>query len=91
MSASKTKKRTGHRKTLTGVVVSDKMNKTVVIRVERRVLHPRYKKYIRKRKKYKAHDPENRCRVGDVVEIVESRPLSRDKRWRVVRTLVKAA
>ncbi len=91
MSVSKTKKGTGHRKTLTGVVVSDKMDKTVVIRVERRVLHPRYKKYIRKRKKYKAHDPENRCRVGDVVEIVESRPLSRDKRWRVVRTLVKAA
>jgi len=55
------------------------------------VLHPHYKKFIKKRKKYKAHDPENRCSVGDVVQIIESKPISRDKRWRVVRTLVKAA
>jgi len=91
MSAARRKKGSGRRKTLTGMVVSDKMDKTVVIRVERRVLHPRYKKYLRRRKKYKAHDPENRCKMGDVVEIIESRPLSKDKRWRVVRTLVKAA
>ena len=91
MSAARGKKGSGRRKTLTGMVISDKMDKTVVIRVERRVLHPRYKKYVRRRKKYKAHDPENRCKTGDVVEIIESRPLSKDKRWRVVRTLVKAA
>jgi len=91
MSKPSEKKGTGRRKSLVGVVVSDKMDKTIVVRVERRVLHPRYKKYVRKRNKYKAHDPENRCKVGDVVQIEESRPLSRDKRWRVVRTIVKAA
>ena len=71
-----------------GVVVSDKMDKTVVVRVERLVQHPVYKKYIRQRKKYKAHDPENRCKIGDVVAIVETRPLSREKRW-LVRSIVK--
>jgi len=66
-----------------GMVISDKMDKTVVVRVERLVPHPVYKKYVRKHKKYKAHDPDNRCRVGDRVAIVETRPLSREKRWRV--------
>ncbi len=73
----------GHRKIRQGTVVSDKMDKTVVVRVERLVQHPLYRKYVRQRKKYKAHDPENRCRIGDQVAIVETRPLSRDKRWRI--------
>jgi small subunit ribosomal protein S17 len=91
MSKPDVKEKKGRRKALVGVVVSDKMDKTVIVRVERRVLHPRYKKYIRKRKKYKAHDPQNLCKIGDVVQIEESKPLSREKRWRVVRTIVKAA
>ena len=81
----------GNRKTLTGAVVSDKMDKTVVVRVERIVKHPVYKKYIRRHKRYHAHDPKNQCRVGDVVQIIESRPISKTKRWRVSKTLVKAA
>jgi small subunit ribosomal protein S17 len=71
-----------------GVVVSDKMDKTVVVLVERLVQHPTYKKYTRQRKKYKAHDPDNRCRVGDLVSIIETRPLSKEKHWRV-QTIVK--
>lgn len=71
------------RKRLTGRVVSDKMDKTVVVRVEHLGRHPRYGKVLRIRKKYKAHDADNACRVGDLVSIVESRPLSREKRWRV--------
>lgn len=78
----------GQRKVREGVVVSDKMDKTVVVLVERLVQHPTYKKYMRQRKKYKAHDPDNRCRVGDQVSIVETRPLSKEKRWRV-QTIVK--
>jgi len=74
-----------------GMVVSDKMDKTVVVRVERLVPHPAYKKYVRKHKKYKAHDPDNRCQVGDRVSIVETRPLSREKRWRVQDVLRKVA
>lgn len=79
------------RKTLIGVVTSDKMDKTVVVMVNRLVLHPVYKKYIRKRKKVKAHDERNECRVGDKVLLIESRPLSREKRWRVKEILEKAA
>ena len=75
------------RKRLVGVVVSDKMDKTVVVRVERTVRHPRYGKVLRRRKKYKAHDEANTCQVGDLVRIVESRPLSREKRWVVEETL----
>lgn len=71
------------RKQLVGLVVSDKMDKTVVVRVERTVRHPRYGKVMRRSKKYKAHDETNSCRMGDVVRIVESRPLSREKRWAV--------
>jgi small subunit ribosomal protein S17 len=78
------------RKRLVGNVVSDKMDKTVVVSVERRVRHPRYGKVVRRVKKYKAHDEENTCRVGDLVRIVESRPLSREKRW-VVEEIVKRA
>lgn len=73
----------GSRKTLVGVVVSDKMDKTVVVKVDQIVKHPVYNKYIKRSAKYKAHDEENSCKVGDKVVMVESRPLSKDKRWRV--------
>ena len=69
------------RLTRTGIVVSDKMDKTIVVRVERQFKHPLYKKIVRKHKKFKAHDENNECKVGDVVQIQESRPLSHDKRW----------
>lgn len=81
----------GTRKVQQGTVVSDKMDKTVVVQVERLVQHPVYKKYIRRRQRYKAHDADNRCRIGDVVSIIETRPLSRDKRWRVQAVLKQAA
>jgi small subunit ribosomal protein S17 len=75
------------RQQLLGRVVSDKMDKTVVVAVERVVTHPLYGKKFRRTKKYKAHDEENRCRVGDLVRIEETRPLSKEKRWRVVEIL----
>ncbi|MGC8836782.1 MAG: 30S ribosomal protein S17 [Anaerolineae bacterium] len=78
------------RKRLVGRVTSDKMDKTVVVRVERLKRHPLYGKVIRVFKKYKAHDEGNQCRVGDLVRIVESRPLSREKRW-VVETILERA
>ncbi len=78
------------RKRLVGSVIGDKMDKTVVVRVERRVRHRRYGKVLRRVKKYKAHDEKNACRVGDLVRIVESRPLSREKRW-AVEEIVKRA
>ncbi len=81
----------GKRKTLTGLVVSDKMDKTVVVMVNRLVMHPTYKKYVRKRKKVMAHDEGNECRVGDKVLLIETRPLSRKKRWRVKQVLERAA
>ncbi len=81
----------GKRKTLTGLVISDKMDKTVVVMVDRLVLHPIYKKYVRKRKKVKAHDEKNECRVGDKVLLIETRPLSREKRWQVKQILERAA
>lgn len=74
----------GQRKNLVGRVVSDKMDKTVVVKVERLARHPVYEKVLRLEKKYKAHDENNECRMGDLVRIMESRPLSREKRWRVV-------
>ncbi len=80
----------GHRKTRVGIVVSDKMDKTVVVAIEKKVLHPVFKKYVRQRQKYKAHDENNECRVGDQVLIEETRPLSKDKRWRVKATLQRA-
>ncbi len=73
----------GSRRTLIGEVVSDKMDKTVVVQVARRVRHGMYQKFVTTRAKYKAHDEKNECKVGDVVQIVESRPLSAEKRWRV--------
>lgn len=73
----------GNRKTQVGIVVSDKMDKTVVVRVSHLVKHPVYNKYIKRSVKFKAHDEENSCKSGDRVLIVETRPLSKDKRWRV--------
>jgi small subunit ribosomal protein S17 len=80
----------GLRKTRTGVVISNKMDKTVVVAVVRMTRHSLYKKYIKRRVRYKAHDAENKCRVGDTVTIRECRPLSREKRWRVVEILQQA-
>ena len=80
----------GYRKVREGVVVSDKMDKTVVVEVEDRVKHPKYAKVIRRTKKYKAHDGENACGVGDRVRLLETRPLSATKRWRVAEILEKA-
>jgi small subunit ribosomal protein S17 len=80
----------GIRKTLTGMVVSDKMDKTVVVEVKRLVAHPLYHKIIRRRAKVKAHDPENTCQIGDKVLLEETRPVSRDKHWRVKQILEKA-
>ena len=79
----------GLRKERSGLVVSDKMDKTVVVSIERRVLHPRYKKVLKRRTRVKAHDETNQCHVGDRVLLVECRPLSRDKRWRVSKILEK--
>jgi len=81
----------GQRKIRTGVVVGDKMDKTVLVEVTRTVMHPVYKKYVRRRKRFMAHDEENRCRVGDEVMIVETRPISRHKNWRVRKVLKEAA
>jgi small subunit ribosomal protein S17 len=84
----KTEKR--NRKTLVGTVVSNKMEKTIVLRIERRKLHPLYKKYITRTKKIKAHDEGNLCQIGDLVKVIESRPLSKDKRWSLLKVLEKA-
>jgi len=78
------------RKRMVGTVVSDKMDKTVVVSIERLFQHPKYKKYVKRNKKYKAHDETNKCRVGDVVEIEETRPLSKEKRWRVVKIVKRS-
>jgi len=81
----------GNKQEKIGVVVSARMQKTIVVEVERRVPHPLYKKIVTRRKKFYAHDEEQTARVGDVVRIVESRPLSRLKRWRLVEVLRRAA
>jgi small subunit ribosomal protein S17 len=80
----------GNKKTLKGVIVSDKMDKTVVVRVERTVKDPVFHKYVKRHDSYKAHDEENACGIGDKVLIIESRPLSKDKRWRVRQIIEKA-
>ena len=82
--------RTSRRKTRTGKVVSDKMDKTIVVAVETRVPHPLYKKIIKRTYKLKAHDENNECRAGDRVRVMETRPLSKDKRWRLVEIIEKA-
>jgi len=79
------------RKRKTGLVVSDAMDKSVSVQIERTVLDPRFKKYIRRRKKFMAHDERNECRKGDVVAIRECRPLSKRKRWRVTEIVKKAS
>ncbi|MCD6525788.1 MAG: 30S ribosomal protein S17 [Desulfuromonas sp.] len=78
-----------NKKKLVGVVTSDKMDKTVVVKVDTLVQHPVYKKYMKRSEKYKAHDEQNQCAIGDKVQISEARPLSRDKRWRVSQILEK--
>lgn len=76
-----------NRKSRVGVVVGDKMNKTILVRVDRQIMHPMYGKAIRRSKKYVAHDEKNECKVGSTVRIVETRPLSKTKRWRVVEVI----
>lgn len=78
------------RKTRTGKVVSDKMDKTIVVTVEDHVKHPLYKKIVKRTYKLKAHDEKNECNVGDTVKVMETRPLSKDKRWRLVEVIEKA-
>ncbi len=80
----------GRRKSLTGIVVSDKAEKTVIVKVERKIPHPRYGKMVRKSKRFMAHDNENKSHVGDTVRIIESRPMSKNKRWRVSEIVEKA-
>ena len=81
-------KRSINRKQLTGEVVSDAMDKTVIVNVERRFPHPKYNKYVKKSKRYYAHDEKNNCSNGDLILIEESKPISKNKRW-VVKNLVK--
>lgn len=78
------------RKTRTGKVVSDKMDKTIVVAVEDHVKHPLYKKIVKRTYKLKANDEQNECRVGDTVKVMETRPLSKDKRWRLVEIMERA-
>ncbi len=78
------------RKTRVGTVVSSKMEKSVVVKTERKMLHPVFKKYIKRTKKFVAHDAENQCKEGDVVKIEETRPISKTKRWKIISVLEKA-
>ena len=80
----------GYRKTRTGVVVSDKMDKTIVVAIKTKVRHPLYGKMVNRTRKFKAHDENNECGVGDTVKVMECRPLSKDKRWRLVEIIKKA-
>jgi len=75
---------------LVGIVISNKMEKTIVVQVDRLVKHPLYKKYMKRKSKFFAHDNENSCNIGDTVSIIECRPLSKNKRWRIVEVLKKA-
>ena len=84
------KEKKTNRKQLIGEVISSLMDKTVVVKVERKYAHKKYNKYIKKTKKYYAHDPLNTCSVGDSISIEESRPISKLKRWKVIKTLNKA-
>lgn len=85
-----TGERTTSRKTRVGKVVSDKMDKTIVVAVEDSVAHPLYKKIIKRTYKLKAHDEQNECRIGDTVKVMETRPISKDKRWRLTEIIEKA-
>jgi small subunit ribosomal protein S17 len=84
-------KNLGQRKEVVGTVVSDKMQKTIVVKVDRRVRHPLYKKYVTRSRRFKAHDEQNTAKAGDLVRIIESRPLSRDKRWALKEIVRRAA
>jgi small subunit ribosomal protein S17 len=79
------------RKSFIGRVVSDKMDKTVVLAVTRRIAHSRYNKVVKRTTKYKAHDEKNECKVGDMVRVIETRPISKDKRWKVLEIVEKAS
>jgi small subunit ribosomal protein S17 len=79
-----------NKRTIKGVVVSDKRDKTIVVKAERLVKHAVFHKYVRRHVKYKAHDEQNSCKTGDTVLIIEARPMSRDKRWRMLEILEKA-
>jgi len=79
-----------NKRTIKGVVVSDKMDKTIVVKAERLVKHAVFHKYVRRHVKYKAHDEQNQCKMGDTVLIIEARPMSKDKRWRMLEILEKA-
>ena len=80
----------GYRKTRIGEVVSDKMDKTIVVAIKTKVRHPLYRKMVNRTRKFKAHDENNECGIGDTVKIMETRPLSKDKRWRLVEIVEKA-
>ena len=80
----------GYRKTRTGTVVSDKMDKTIVVAIKTKVRHPLYGKMVNRSHKFKAHDEKNECGIGDIVKIMETRPISKDKRWRLVEIVEKA-
>lgn len=80
----------GYRKTRTGTVVSDKMDKTIVVVIKTKVRHPLYGKMVNRSHKFKAHDEKNECGIGDTVKIMETRPISKDKRWRLVEIVEKA-
>lgn len=80
----------GRRKIMTGTVVSDSMQKTVVVTIERLVKHAEYGKYVRRRNRFKVHDEKNECKVGDVIRFMETRPMSKDKRWRLVDFVQRA-
>jgi small subunit ribosomal protein S17 len=88
--ATTTEAERGRRKTRIGKVVSDKMRKTVVVVIERLVKHPQYKRYVRQRSRFKVHDEKNECKEGDIIRFMETRPLSKDKRWRFVEFVERA-
>jgi small subunit ribosomal protein S17 len=89
LEQAEVKKRTANRKSRIGVVVSNKMEKSVVVAIEKRVQHPLYKKFFKKTTKFTAHDEKNESSIGDIVKIMETRPLSKTKRWRLVEILEK--
>ncbi|OPY78501.1 MAG: 30S ribosomal protein S17 [Syntrophorhabdus sp. PtaU1.Bin058] len=81
-------KEKANKKKMTGIVVKDKMDKTIVVEVEKVLQHPKYHKYIKRKKRYKVHDEKNICKLGDEVSIIESRPISKDKRW-LIKEIIK--
>ena len=90
MTTATTETARGRRKLRVGKVVSDRMDKTIVVSIERLVKHAEYGRYVRRRQKFKVHDEKNECRIGDVVRFMETRPMSKDKRWRFVEVVERA-